>query len=161
MGIRGSATANQTRLLGHISNVLAVTNPKRLRQRQHALINYTGPPLFFASIHTALYPRAFCFPRYRGSVCTVGRKGRSLRSETIEALVIGRAPRKSFQPRGPMPRWGDIARSSPIPRGQGRQQVQRLLVWKGFPSSRNASASRRGEPRDCCEGAPMTTQGQR
>jgi hypothetical protein len=41
MGIRGSATANQTGLLGHISDVLAVTNATRLRQREHALINYT------------------------------------------------------------------------------------------------------------------------
>ena len=31
MTIRGSATANQTRLSGHMSNVLAVANPARLR----------------------------------------------------------------------------------------------------------------------------------
>ena len=30
-------------------------------------------------------------------------------------------------------------------------------VWKGFPSSRNASASRPGEPRNSYKGAPMTT----
>jgi hypothetical protein len=29
--------------------------------------------------------------------------------------------------------------------------------WKGFPSSRNASAARPGEPRNSCKGAPSTT----
>ena len=33
MGIRRLATANQARLLGHISDVIAVPNPARLRQR--------------------------------------------------------------------------------------------------------------------------------
>ena len=50
MGIRGAAAANQTRLLGNIFNVIPVTNPARRWQRQHALINNSGPPLFFASI---------------------------------------------------------------------------------------------------------------
>ena len=39
MGIGGSATTNQTGLLGHVSNVIAVTNSTRLRQRQHALVD--------------------------------------------------------------------------------------------------------------------------
>ena len=40
MGIRGLATANQTRLLGHMSDVIAVPNPARLRQGQRALIDH-------------------------------------------------------------------------------------------------------------------------
>ena len=39
MGIRGLATANQTGLLGHMSDVVAVSNPARLRQRQYALVD--------------------------------------------------------------------------------------------------------------------------
>ena len=39
MGIAGLATANQTRLLGHMSNVIAVANPARLRQCQHTFVD--------------------------------------------------------------------------------------------------------------------------
>jgi hypothetical protein len=39
VGITGLAAANETRLLGHMSNVLAVANPTRFRQCQHALID--------------------------------------------------------------------------------------------------------------------------
>ena len=39
VGIAGLPTANQTRLFGHISDVLAVPNPARLRQSQHALVD--------------------------------------------------------------------------------------------------------------------------
>jgi len=42
VGIRGPTTANQTGLLGHMSNVLAVANPARLGQRQHTLIDLPG-----------------------------------------------------------------------------------------------------------------------
>ena len=73
MGIRGSATTNQTRLLAHISNVLAVTNPTRLRQRQHALIDYIRLSAFVALIRPALRLRALRFLRHSGSV---GRKDR-------------------------------------------------------------------------------------
>ena len=76
MGIRGSATADQTRLLAHVSNVLAVTNPPRLRQRQPALIDHTGSALLFASVRTALCLRTFCSLRYLGSVYSIGRKDR-------------------------------------------------------------------------------------
>ena len=48
MGIRGAATANKTRLLDHVSNVLPVTNPTRLRQRQHALVDYIALSSLFA-----------------------------------------------------------------------------------------------------------------
>ena len=40
MGIAGLATANQTRLSGHMSDVITVAHPARLWQCQHALINY-------------------------------------------------------------------------------------------------------------------------
>jgi hypothetical protein len=36
MGVRGSAAANQARLLGNEPDVIPVANPARLRQRQHA-----------------------------------------------------------------------------------------------------------------------------
>ena len=42
MRIRRSATANQTGLLGHISDVLPVANPPQLWHRQHALVDYSG-----------------------------------------------------------------------------------------------------------------------
>jgi hypothetical protein len=83
MCIRGSPTANQTRLLGHVSNVLAITNPTRLRQRQHALIDCTGSALLFASIRTTLCLRTFCFFRYLGSVCGIGREHCDLCSESL------------------------------------------------------------------------------
>jgi len=40
VGIRRATTANQARLFGYIFYVIAVTNPARLRQRQHVLIDY-------------------------------------------------------------------------------------------------------------------------
>jgi hypothetical protein len=39
VGIAGLAAANQTRLLGHMSDMLAVSNPAWLCQGQHALID--------------------------------------------------------------------------------------------------------------------------
>ena len=39
VSVTGLATANQTRLLGHMSDVLAVANPARLRQCQRTFIN--------------------------------------------------------------------------------------------------------------------------
>jgi hypothetical protein len=39
MGIGGTSTANQTSLGGHISDVVAVPNATRLRQRQRAFIH--------------------------------------------------------------------------------------------------------------------------
>ena len=42
VGIRGSATANETRVLGDSFDVIAVANPARLRQGQHALIDCLG-----------------------------------------------------------------------------------------------------------------------
>jgi hypothetical protein len=40
VGIRGLTTANQTRLLGYMSDVIAVPHSARLRQSQHALIDH-------------------------------------------------------------------------------------------------------------------------
>ena len=40
MGIRGLTTANQTRLLGHVSNVIAVPHAAWLWQRQGSLIDH-------------------------------------------------------------------------------------------------------------------------
>ena len=42
VGIRGSATANQTRVLGDSFDVVSVTNPTWFRKAQHALINCLG-----------------------------------------------------------------------------------------------------------------------
>ena len=39
VGIRGAATANETRMLGDSFDVIAVTDPTRLRKAQHALID--------------------------------------------------------------------------------------------------------------------------
>jgi hypothetical protein len=39
VGIRRLTTANQTRLLGHMSDVVAVSHSARFRQSQHALID--------------------------------------------------------------------------------------------------------------------------
>ncbi len=39
MGIAGLAAANQARLLGHISDVITITNPARLRQRQRCFVD--------------------------------------------------------------------------------------------------------------------------
>jgi hypothetical protein len=39
VGVRGLTVANQTGLLGHISDVVAVSNPTRLGQSQRALID--------------------------------------------------------------------------------------------------------------------------
>ena len=47
MDIRGSPTANQARLLGHIFNMFPVANPTCLRQRQYALVDNSGSSLFF------------------------------------------------------------------------------------------------------------------
>jgi hypothetical protein len=41
-GVRWSSTANQAGLLGNRFDVIAITNPPRLRQRQHALIDQLG-----------------------------------------------------------------------------------------------------------------------
>jgi hypothetical protein len=73
MGVRGPATTNQTGLLGHVSNVLTVTNPTQLRQRQHTLVDYIGSSCLFASIRPALRLRALRFLQHLGSV---GRKDR-------------------------------------------------------------------------------------
>jgi hypothetical protein len=43
VGIRGSTTANQTRVLGDRFDVIPVANPAWLRQCQHALIDALGP----------------------------------------------------------------------------------------------------------------------
>ncbi len=45
VGVRGPSAANQTRLLGNRFDMIAVTNPTRLRQGQHALIDHLGPRL--------------------------------------------------------------------------------------------------------------------
>ena len=81
MGIGGLAAADQTRLLGHVSNVLAVTNPTRFRQRQHALIDYAGSLPLFASIRTARFLRAIRF--LRRCVCSIGREHRELCTESL------------------------------------------------------------------------------
>ena len=97
MGIRGSATTNQTRLLAHVSNVLAVTNPTRLRQRQHALVDYIGSSSLFASIRPALRLRAFCFLQHFGSpsvakIANFARKASSMHAASA-AVRLFLAPR--------------------------------------------------------------------
>jgi hypothetical protein len=59
-----------------MSNVLTVTNPTRLWQRQHTLVDYIRSSRLAASIRTALRLRALRFLRHFGHV---GRKNRELR----------------------------------------------------------------------------------
>jgi hypothetical protein len=53
MGIAGLATANQTRLLVHMSDEIAFPNRARLRQRQHALVDAFDRGLSLALQSTA------------------------------------------------------------------------------------------------------------
>lgn len=39
MGIAGATTADKTGLIGNVSDVVAVTDPARLRQREDALVD--------------------------------------------------------------------------------------------------------------------------
>ena len=147
MGIRGAATANQTRLLGHVSNVLAITNPTRLRQRQHALIDCTGSALLFASIRTTLCLRTFCFFRYLGSVCSIGREHRELCSESLlnaRGICCGETVFDAENPMSPIcGLLGRVKRARPQVDRAMRPMVQdRGLVWADL---RNPS------PRVCLE----------
>ena len=54
VGIRGLTTANQTRLLGDISDVIAVSNPARLRQGQDALVDPFDRDRFFGCLGGAV-----------------------------------------------------------------------------------------------------------
>jgi hypothetical protein len=130
MGIRGSATTNQTRLLAHVSNVLTVTNPTRFRQRQHALVDYGGSALLFASIRTALCLRTFCFLRYLGSICSIGGEHRQFRSESLfNARCIGYG-QTVFSAEHPMrPICGILGRAD-VPEF-GRKLVAQSGRWLG------------------------------
>jgi len=44
MVIRWETAANEASLLGYVPNIIAVANPARLRQRQHALVDRFRPP---------------------------------------------------------------------------------------------------------------------
>jgi hypothetical protein len=49
MGVCRPTAAGQAWLLGYQSNVIAIANPARRRQRQHAFIYNRGSPPLFAS----------------------------------------------------------------------------------------------------------------
>jgi hypothetical protein len=93
MGIRGSASANQAGLLGHISNMLTVTNPTRLRQRQNTLVNCTGSPSLYASIRRTLSLKA--------EIPSVPEVRLQYQSQTSRAL-LGKPPQYMWrQPNSP------------------------------------------------------------
>src|SRR6516165_121297 len=89
MGVRWPASADQTRLLGHQFNVVAVANPARRRQRERALIYRSDSPPLSALIRTR-EPRTG-FLRHGLMSCSFGHKNRQPRAESLlDALGIGR-----------------------------------------------------------------------
>ena len=86
------AVANQTRLLGHVSNVLAVANPARLRQGQHALIDYlrSRPVLWLRRTRTPQGQGLRRFACRLKPICVRRRKTQQSRLETLlHGLRIG------------------------------------------------------------------------
>ena len=45
VGVRWLPAADQARLFGNETDVIAVANPARLRKGEHALVNFFGAPL--------------------------------------------------------------------------------------------------------------------
>ena len=88
VGIAGLAAANQTRLLGHMSDVIAVPNPARLWQRQHTFVDRLRSQF-------ALLLRcrgALSSQRMRNFPCPlrlIGLGRRKARQSRLEALLHG------------------------------------------------------------------------
>ena len=85
MGICGLATANQARLFGHMSDVVAVSHPARLRQRQHAFIDsLRSRPVFRLRRRGAMRGRELRnFPCPLWLVCVRRREARKSRLEGL------------------------------------------------------------------------------
>jgi len=78
VGVRGSATANQTRMLGDSLDVIPVTNPAWLRKAQYALIDRLGPRLIL------WLPRVpFCLER----LAQLGITGRKVCQSRFEGIL--------------------------------------------------------------------------
>jgi hypothetical protein len=97
MGIRGSATANQTRLLGHISDVLPVANPAGLGPSQQALVYRRRSLSPLGSIRRASRPWPVLFLHYLRAVCSIGREDCKLRSERLPAPLANEYYRKNSE----------------------------------------------------------------
>ena len=113
VGIRRSATANQARLLGHISDVIAVANPARLRQSQHALIDHlrSRPVLrLLGWMRAVRSQRLLNFVRRLRLICGARRKARQSGLESfLDALRIGCRQLVLFGERPMRPKCGIIA----------------------------------------------------
>src|SRR6516164_7900646 len=85
MSVCWAATTDETRLPGNQSNVIAVANPPRRRQRQHAFVYCGGSQSLFAPILTGE-------PRFRGqAVCSLAHNTRQPCLESLlHSLSIGR-----------------------------------------------------------------------
>src|SRR5262249_21704181 len=96
MSVCRAATADETRLLGNQSNVIAVANPPRRRQRQHAFVYSGGSQSLVAPVLTQE-------PRFRGqAICSLGYNIRQPRLEgLLDALGIGRG-QSIFGAKNPM-----------------------------------------------------------
>ena len=86
VGIAGLAPANQTRLLGHMSDVIAVANPARLRQRQHTFVDHLrSRPVLRLRCRRALSSRGLLPCPLR----LIGLGRRKARQSRLEALLHG------------------------------------------------------------------------
>ena len=86
VGIRGLTAANQARLLGHMSDVIAVANPARLRQRQHTFVDHLRSPLaLWLRCRRALSSRGLLPCPLR----LIGLGRRKARQSRLEALLHG------------------------------------------------------------------------
>ncbi len=86
MGICRLTAADEAWLLGHQSHVIAVANPARRRQCQHAFICHRG--LSPCSIRMRKW--RFSVLQHQGTICSIDRKNRQSRLESLlNALSIG------------------------------------------------------------------------
>ena len=133
MGIRGLATANQTRLLGHMSDMVAVANPARLRQRQHALIdNFRSRPVLRLRRRGALHSRGLKIPcPLRADLC---------QASLSSPISPGRPPRHAGH-RAPSVYF--FRRETGEPRALLRRHLRVQLI---SPSSRSRSAADASDP---------------
>jgi hypothetical protein len=77
MSVCRAAAADKTRLLGNQSYVIAVANPPRCRQRQHAFVYWGCSPSLCA-------PTLIREPRFRGeAICSLGHNTRQSRLESL------------------------------------------------------------------------------
>ena len=88
MGVQ-AATANQAGMLGHVSDVIAVTNPARLRQRQRALVDRLDRPAFWPFRLLGIDAVSSC----SASACVCGYSSASV--SRTPPVLLGRPPRRA------------------------------------------------------------------